>query len=508
VKPRIALGGIMLESVSFLPLLTTLAELQAGEAVGAALLERYRGTNTIPGGFITVCERAEAVMLPLVFTDLGAAGPMTDEGFIHYADRICAGLAASGPLDGVLLALHGAMTTPTRLDPDREILERVRAVVGRAVPVAVALDYHANIDGHWLELADAVFGYHYSPHTDIAATGERAADCLLRMIRDGTRPAMALTKPGVMVPSIFSATGLAPLSGLVAESVAMARPAPGFLDVTIFAGFSYADVPNCGFSVLAVADDATEAQAVADDLSSRIAAMREDLLHRDLVLDMATAVDQAVARAAACSGRPVVLLEHADRCNDSTYLLRELLRRGVTNAAIPYIWDPAAASAAAAAGVGATVTLDVGGHSSGRAGGPVRLIGVVRSAAEVEYRTTGAYMNGRLVQLGMTAVLDVAGSMVSVVSRATMTVDEDPFVQFGMRAQDFAIIVLRSKTHFRAAYEPIADCILIVDTPDWGPADLTTLPYRQIDRTAVFPLCGTSRGRRCETGLGRAIIEQ
>ncbi|MGI4810877.1 MAG: M81 family metallopeptidase, partial [Janthinobacterium lividum] len=120
--PRIAMGGLMLESVSFLPLLTTLAELRAGEAEGAAMVERYRGTNTIPGGFIAVSEREGADLVPLVFTDGGAAGPATDEAFIAYADRLCAGLLEAGPLDGVLLALHGAMTTPTRLDPDREIV--------------------------------------------------------------------------------------------------------------------------------------------------------------------------------------------------------------------------------------------------------------------------------------------------------------------------------------------------------------------------------------------------
>ncbi len=478
--PRIAIGGFMLESVSFLPLLTTLAELQAGEASGAPMLDRYRGTNTIPGGFITVCEAQGVQMLPLVFTDGGAAGPATDEAFIHYADRLCAGLLAAGPLDGVLLALHGALTTPTRLDPDREIVERVRAVVGRTVPIAVALDYHANIDAHWLGLADAIFGYHYSPHTDIAATGERAAHCLLRMLHTNTRPAMAIAKHGTMVPSIFSATGIAPLSDIVGASVAMARPAPGFLDVTVFAGFSYADVPNCGFSVLAVADDPAEARQVTDDLSARIADCREALLHRDRVLDIVTGVDRAVARANLKTGRPVVLLEHADRCNDSTYLLRELLRRGITHAAIPYIWDPAAALDAARAGIGNQVTLDIGGRSSDRAGGPVRVTATVRWAGEKEYRTTGAYMNGRLVHLGLCAVLDVGGLMISVVSRATLTVDEDPFVQFGMQPQDFGIIVLRSKTHFRAAYEPIADCILIVDTPDWGPADLSTLPYRHV----------------------------
>src|SRR3546814_9008126 len=80
--------------------------------------------------------------------------------------------------------------------------------------------------------------------------------------------------------------------------------------------------------------------------------------------------------------------------------------------------------------------------------------------------------HGALVDLGPTAVLDIGGIIVSVTTVATTAIDEDPFVQFGMRTRDFDIIVLRSKTHFRAVYEPIAEEIVIVDTPDWGPADL------------------------------------
>ncbi len=483
---RIAIGGIMQESVSFLSLLTTLDEFQAIEVEGPELLARFRGTNTLCGGFIGICEKEGAEILPLVYADGGAAGPASDEAFLHYADRICAGLQQAGPVDGVLLALHGAMTTPTRLDPDREIVERVRAIVGRAVPVVVAMDYHANIDRHLVELADAVFGYHYSPHTDIGETGARAARCLVRMLQGGLRPVMAFDKPGVMVPSIFSATGLAPLSDIVADSVVMAEEAPGYLDVSVFAGFSYADVPNCGFSVLAVSDDAARAQQAVETLTRRIHDSRRALLHEGVVLGMEEGVDRAIALAAQAS-RPIVLLEHADRCNDSTYLLRALLERGVKNAAVPYIWDPRAAAEAAEAGVGATVTLEVGGHSSPRAGGPVRITGKVLFAGEKEYRTTGPYMHGRLVRLGIAAVLDVDGLMVSLVSRPTLTVDEDLFIQFGLRTQDYGIIVLRSKTHFRAVYEKVAEAIIIVDTPDWGPADLTTLPYRQIDRDAIFP---------------------
>jgi len=483
---RIAIGGVALESVSFLSLLTTLEELQAVEAAGPALLERFRGTNTLCGGFIGVCEAAGAEILPIVFADGGAAGPASDEAFLHYADRLCAALQQAGPLDGVLLALHGAMTTPTRLDPDREIVERVRAVVGRKVPVVVALDYHANIDEHLIKLADAVFGYHYSPHTDIGETGARAARCLMRMLRDGLRPAMAFGKPGVMVPSIFSATGLAPLSEIVAASVAMAEEAPGYLDVSVFAGFSYADVPNCGFSVLAVSDDAARARQAVAALTRRIRQERRALMHEEMVMGLEEGVTRALALAESAT-RPIVLLEHADRCNDSTYLLRALLERGAKGAAVPYIWDPRAAAAAARAGVGATVTLDVGGHSSARAGGSVRVTGRVLFAGEKEYRTTGPYMHGRLVQLGLAAVLEVDGLMLSLVSRPALTVDEDLFIQFGLRTLDYRIIVLRSKTHFRAVYEKLAEAIIIVDTPDWGPADLTTLPYRQVDTGAVFP---------------------
>jgi microcystin degradation protein MlrC len=489
---RIAIGGIAQESVSFLSLQTSLEEFRAIEAAGPELIARFRGTNTLCGGFIQVCEREGAEILPIVFADGGAAGPASDEAFLHYADRICAALQEAGPLDGVLLALHGAMTTPTRLDPDREIVERVRAVVGRKVPVVVALDYHANIDRHIVELADAIFGYHYSPHTDIGETGARAAHCLMRMLREGLRPAMAFGKPGVMVPSIFSATGLSPLSDIVTASVRMAEEMPGYLDVSVFAGFSYADVPNCGFSVLAVSDDPARAEKAVETLTQRIRAERHALLHDGLVLGMEAGVERAIALARTAT-RPIVLLEHADRCNDSTYLLRALLDRGVKHAAIPYIWDAPAAAAAARAGVGATVTLDVGGHSSARAGGPVRLTGTVLFAGEKEYHTTGPYMHGRLVKLGIAAVLDVDGLMVSLVSRPTLTVDEDLFIQFGLRAQDYKIIVLRSKTHFRAVYETLAEAIIIVDTPDWGPADLTTLPYRQVDMATIFPFnvaCG------------------
>ena len=207
---RIAIAGLSLESVSFLHVPTTLEDFRRTESAGPAMLTRFRGTNTVMGGFIKVLEAEGAEIVPLVTAEGGAAGPATDEAFTHYIDRICAELAEAGPLDGVLLHPHGAMTTTTRLDPDREFIERVRGTVGRATRLVVALDYHGNIDESWIPLVDGLFGYHYSPHTDTGTTGERAATCLIRTLRGEIRPVVAIAKPGVMVPSIFSATDIAP----------------------------------------------------------------------------------------------------------------------------------------------------------------------------------------------------------------------------------------------------------------------------------------------------------
>lgn len=485
---RVAIAGFALESVSFLPIRTTLADFERHARYGAEVIEAHRGTNTVIGGFVRVCEAAGIEMTGIVSGDAGAAGSATDEAFAHYSDTICRGIAAAKDgLGGILLFLHGAMTTETRLDPEAEILAALRRIVGPAMPIVVALDYHGNLDAAILEHATALFGYHYSPHTDMGETGERAARCLLATLRGEMRPVTALAKPGVMVPSIFSATACEPLAGIVRRSLALPREEPGLVDVSVFAGFSYADVPNCGFSVVAVADgDHALAERVATDLAREIQARRRALYEALPVYGLAEGVARAIDRSRRAR-KPIVLLEHADRLNDSTHVLRELLRQKVPRAAVPCLWDPLAARQAVAAGAGAQVTLDAGGRSSPRAGGPVRLSGIVRVAGDKSYRTTGPVGRGRPVDLGPSAVIEAGGILVTLTSNPHTAIDEDCFTEFGLRAADFPIIVLRSKTHFRAVYEALAEEILIVDTPDWGPADLTGLPYRHVPRDRVFP---------------------
>ena len=483
---RIAAAGFLLESASLLPGITGVDVFERAALRGARMIDGLRGTNTGAGGFIDACEAAGVELVGLVNSDAGAAGRASDAAFDRYLREIAEGVLSHRP-DALLVHLHGALVTETRLEADLEFVRELRAHVGTELPIGVALDLHGNLSPELAHLVTVLCGYRESPHTDMNETGRPTARLLLRALAGEIAPVVAIEKAGVVLPSIFTATALSPLREIVDGAKTLPDRRPGLLDVSVFCGFAYADVPQLGFSVAAVADGALDqARRAAGELARTIETERGALLHRELVHEQEAALRRA--RALVAHGRrPVVLLEHVDRCNDSTWLLRALANDTAHRTAVPYLWDPRAARAAAEAGEGARVTLEVGGRSSPRAGGAVRLAGRVRYAGRKQYTGTGPMRRGQRIDLGLTAVLECPGVTVWLTSNATSAIDLDCFVQFGLRADDFDLIVLRSKTHFRAAFERVAAEILIVDTPDWGAADLTTLPYRNV-RKGVFPV--------------------
>jgi microcystin degradation protein MlrC len=484
---RVAIAGLALESVSFLPGETGIDAFEREALRGPEMTAALRGQASVGGGFVRGLDEAGIEPLALVYTDCAAAGHASDAAFECYRDEICDGIARErARLDGVLLYLHGAMTTATRPCPETELAACARRALGAGKPLVLALDLHGNLAPELARHCDALFGFHYSPHVDMAETGLRAARCLAGMLRGEIAPRLTLRKAPVVLPSIFTATGLAPLSGIVKDSVRAPEQCPGVLDCSVFCGFAYADTPHIGFTVAAVSDrDPAPGEALAEELARRIWDQRQALLHEELVLPLEQGVGEALAVAA--TARPVVILEHADRLNDSTWVLRQLIARGAQDVAVPYLWDPIAAQAAIAAGEGAEIALEIGGRSSPAAGGPVSVRARVLFAGPKRFIGSGPMRRGRQSDLGPSALLDADGILISVISNQTTAIDLDALTQFGLDPRDFAIILLRSKTHFRAVYEPIAARIVIVETPDWGRSDLRSLPYRHVP-LGVFPI--------------------
>ncbi|MDR5653267.1 M81 family metallopeptidase [Ruixingdingia sedimenti] len=479
---RIGFAGFNLESVTAVPQVAEVEEFERLCTRGAEVTARFAGTNTVPGGCMAVCAAEGAEFVPLFHTLLGALGPASDAAVERFTQEIVDGIAAQGPFDGFVLFLHGACWAPGYADVERHVIDRVRAAAP-GLPLAVALDYHGNIDARTLAGADIAVGYRHSPHIDMGETGERATSALIRLLRTGRRPGLAVARPGVVIPSIMSATALEPLAAIMAEA-----RAAGDCDISVMAGFAYADSANTGMSVIAL-DWAGQAaaEAKAQDFAARLHAARHAIAQAIPVWGVEDALADVAANPG--RGRPVVLLEHADRMNDSTHLLRALLDRDLGRVAVPFLLDPASAAAAHAAGAGAEVDLSLGGHTAPETGGPVAVRARVIWAGPKAYTVSGRYQRGSQVDLGLTALVEVGRIRISIVSHFAFAVDGDPFTIFGERPEDYDVILLRSKTHFRDFYEPMADRILVVDTPDLGPADVRLIPYRQLDTARAFPWC-------------------
>lgn len=487
LKNRMAVGGIVHETVSFLPEATTLADFERRAVRGDEIAETFAGSNTVFGGFLDVCQQNGVAMEGLICAECAPSGPVSKEAIQALADELVSRATLwRDETDGLLLHLHGAMVAKGDLDPEHTILVRLRKALGKDYPIALAMDLHGNVGAEKAALADIVCGFRHSPHTDMAETGERAARLLLGKLAGDITPVAAMARPGLVLPSIFTATEISPLREIMTD-VRAATAEPGILDVTLFTGFAYADVPEIGATVLATADgDEALAIRTAERLSARLVEAREALYGAAPIYDPMAALEKT-AQLLARGSRPVVLLEHADRGNDSTHLLHAMLANDVGRTAVPYLHDPIAAKAAASAGLGAQLMTTVGGKSSEMAGAPVLFSGFVTYTGHLRYRITGPVRTGEELDLGLSAVIDNGRIAVIVTTHSVTALDTDPFTQCGLDFEEFDIIALRSKTHFRAAYEPIAGEILIVDTPDWGPADLLDLPYRNVP-PGIYPI--------------------
>jgi microcystin degradation protein MlrC len=262
---------------------------------------------------------------------------------------------------------------------------------------------------------------------------------------------------------------------------------PKVISISLFAGFPYADIPDAGLGIYVVTDDDP---ALAERLATQLERVAWE--HRHEFIHTALPVKEAVARALAAEGRPIVLADMADNtgggaAGDGTEILRELLRVGARGATVACIWDAAAVQACIKAGVGAGVTLDIGGKVDDRHGAPVRVTGTVRTLSDGRFVHRGPMMHGLPGRLGPTAVLDVNDIKVILISYRWQTLDPEMIRFVGIDPLLEKILVVKSTIHYRAAFEPIAKEIIEVDAPGLSSSNLSRFPYRRV-RRPIFPL--------------------
>ena len=453
---------------------------------GGELLEAYRGTGTCLGGMIDVAEARGVTLVPSLAAAAAPAGRVAAAFYAETTRRVVADLAAAGRLDGVLLDLHGAMVPEGLEDGEGELLRAVRATVGPAVPVAVTLDFHANVTEDMVRHATLLHGYKTYPHVDMDARGREATERLLDVAAGRIRPATAWRQSPLLPPIAGQLTARGPLRRLYDMADELARD-PRVVSISVFAGFPLADIRDAGLSSYVVTDGD---QALAEELADRLAAAA--WAHRREFLHEALPVPAAVARALAADGRPVILADIADNtgggaAGDTTEILRELLRAGARQTTVACLWDREAVRACVAAGVGATVTLKVGGKVDPSHGAPVEVTGQVRTLSDGRFVHKGPMFRGLEGRLGPTAVLDVNDLKIILISLRWQTLDPEMLRFVGIDPLAERIIVVKSSIHYRAAFEPLAHAIIEADAPGLSSSNLARFTFKRV-RRPIYPL--------------------
>ncbi len=464
---RIGIAGLSHESNSFSTLHTGLDEFRTLE--GRELIEHYAATYHEMTGFIAGASEFRYEAVPLFFARATPAGPVTAEAYEDLLGRLLQSIRAAGPLDGLLLALHGAMVAEGFPHGDAETVKRVRQELG-SIPVVVTHDYHANISPEIVDAATALVVYKTNPHVDQRERGLQAASILARTVRGEVRPKCALVKPDVLFNISFHNTSLPPMAPVMAEAIRLEQD-PKILACSIAAGYQYADVPAMGPSIVVVADgDGELARKEADRLGRLMWDCREELLPQ------LPSAEEAVRHAKEAEKVPVALFEIGDNIGggssgDATFILEQLMVQKATGWVVT-LYDPQAVKECAEAGVGNVVELLVGGKVDRQHGPSLAVKGAVRTLHDGSYEETERRHGGeRYLHQGLTAVLQVgvrgaAGSGRIVLNSCRASPNSiHQITCVGIVPEQESILVAKGTVAPRAAYEPVCAQIVQVDTP-------------------------------------------
>lgn len=482
---RIAAGGFLHETNTFAPTKATYADFVHGGgwptmSRGAGVLKTMRDINVGLAGFV---EAAEVKGWELVPTIAAAATPcahVTEDAFERVAREMIDGIASAGPLDAVYLDLHGAMVAEHFDDGEGEILRRVREVIGKDLPLVVSLDLHANVTPEMVEYADALIAYRTYPHVDMADTGRACAEHLALLLQSGQKFAKAFRQLPFLIPISWQCTNDQPTKGIYQKLAALQDDAVPTLSFA--PGFPAADFAHCGPSVFAYGRTQADADAAADTIARVIVGHENDFDGRIFTPDEGVLHAMELAKTAS---RPVIIADTQDNPgaggdSDTTGMLRALVRNNAQRAATGVIYDPASAQTAHAAGVGASVTLALGGKSGILGDAPYQETFVVEQLSDGKFVAPGPYYGGRDMDMGPSACLRIGGVRVVVSSHKAQLADQAMYRYVGIEPTEQAILVNKSSVHFRADFEPIAEKLLICAAPGAMPADTATLPWTRL----------------------------
>jgi len=483
-RRKLVVATMMHETNTFSPVPTPLASFRP--LSGAAAIEEFRDTNTQLGGFLQVAQKAGAEVVVPIAGGAHPSGYVEKAAYEDMAEAIEG--AVRGGCDAAFLALHGAMVAEHLDDGEGELLRRLRAAAPR-LPIAVGLDFHAHMTARMVDNATVITGYRTYPHVDMAETAARAGRTLLRALDGEVAPVMAWGFRPMMTSTLEHTPSRQPMKDVM-DMADAAETSGAVLNASVFGGFPHADIPHISCSAVVVCDRHADAgQALCDRMLDLAWSRREAFLYKGAPLA------SQVARARTLGEGPILLVDHGDNTasggtQDVMSVIAEAMRQGLDDVVAGPICDPASVARVLDAGTAASVTLPVGGRIDmpqiNLSGQPLTLTGRVTRITDGQFTVTGPMATGTRVRMGRTAVLDTGSVQVVISEGRSEPFDLGVFTHCGIDPRRKRYVLIKSRQHFRAGFEPIARHIVLCDGDGCTSSDLSLFAYRN-RRRPLYP---------------------
>lgn len=480
---RVLIAGFQHETNTFAPSKAAYRNFEKGEgfpqmARGSEVLA-LREVNIPIGGFIVEADRAGYELLPVIWAGASPSAHVTEDAYERIAQEILDAVRTMA-FDAVYLDLHGAMVAEHVDDGEGELLRRIREIVGPDMPVVASLDLHANVTELMLDSASAMVAYRTYPHVDMAETGVRAARLLSNLSERGKPLARYRKRLPFLIPINGMCTLLEPAAGTYTALQALEVGA--VLSLSFAPGFPAADFPECGPVLWGYGIDALPLEQAVMALYDQV--VGDEPQWEVAFLSPHAAVSHAIGLSASAT-RPVVIADTQDNPGaggdaNTMGMLRALLEQNAQGAAVGLIYDPLAAAAAHAAGVGASIDISLGGQSDVVGDTPFKGRFEVLNLSEGRCRFEGPMMHGMDVNVGPAACLGIGGVLIAVASGKSQMLDRNLYRMVGIEPESMKILVNKSSVHFRADFQPIAEAVLVAKAPGPMVADPADLPWANL----------------------------
>ena len=460
-----------------------------GPIYGEVALDAYRGTATPAGAYIDIAEREGAELAFPIAANATPGGCPEDSLIDHAADTIVA--AVEQGCDALFLDLHGGMVTPRYDDPEGELLSRIRAEAPD-LPIAVAFDFHTNLSALTIDNATVITGYRTYPHVDQYEAGARAGNTLVRAVNGEVDPVLLWHSLPVLSHLNKQTPSRQPMKDIMGKAIA-AEAAGDVLNAGLLGCFPLADIPYVGMHAIVVVDGEhgiAAGRSLLKDLMTMAWARRADFVFE------VEPIEKSLANARQLPDGPIVLADHGDvagsgGATDNMAVLAEAMRQGLDDMCAGPIWDPGAVAQMVEAGVGAKVTLDLGGKTDcpaiGVTGRPLAVAGTVKQITDGTFTVTAPMSTGTVVTMGPCAVLDTGGIEILVSSLRHEPFDTGVFTHAGIDPASKRYIMMKTRQHFRAGFEPIIKHVVMVSGPGITTSDYSQYPWDRV-RRPIYPL--------------------